>query len=429
MVVDIEYELRARAVGLAGEGWKTAAIAAELGRSSWWVRKWVRRYEADGEVGLECRSRRPERSPERLDDTVRVGILKIRSELEKHRHANVGAKAIQGRMQRDGIVAEVPSVASIKRVLKDAGVTRPYRHKHRSGISILGLPAMIRAGVWQQADWVQDLWLGGGIKYNSLQISDVGSHMVSSGQWFHRTIYNAVKQLVSQAWPSMSIPLHMGTDNAFARSSHRDNPWTLWVKILLMFGVEVIVSPPGTLGFTNHVEYINGLWRQRTINRWHYNTVDDVRDDSDLFVEWANHDRNVLDEDIFRTQYPAQHIDSITDQLRWVPDGFDLDSYIGSGGINTLPVAKGRVTFLRHVDEQHTITIVQNHWHVPESLPMGGLVIAGIDTASGNLTIRHKDDIVAQHRYPMKPATIDPIHAPVTTGLLDHLPPKRRAMS
>ena len=427
--MDIEYELRVRAVELAGEGLKSGAIARELGRSSWWVRKWLRQYETDGGAGLVDGSRRPKHSPTRIDDTVRDEVLKIRSELEEHRHANVGAKAIQGRMLRDGTVSEVPSLASIKRILKDAGVTRPYRKKHRSDVSILGLPAMIRAGVWQQADWVQDLWLGGGIKYNSLQISDVGSHMVSSGQYLHRTIYNAVRQLVGQAWPSMSIPLHMGTDNAFARSSHRDNPWTLWVKILLMFGVEVIVSPPGTLGFTNHVEYINGLWRQRTINRWHYSTLDDLRDDSELFIEWANHDRNILDEDIFGTPYPAQHVADITNELRWFPDGFDLDSYIGNSGANTLPIAKGRVTFLRHVDEHHTITIVQNHWHVPDSLPVGGLVIAGIDTANGNLTIRHKDDIVAQHRYPMKPATIDPIHPAVTTGLLDHLPPKSGAMS
>jgi len=160
----------------------------------------------------------------------------------------------------------------------------------------------------------------------------------------------------------------------------------------------------------------------RTINRWHYNTLNELRTDTDLFVEWANTQRNILDKDIFGTEYPAEHVAAITDQLRWLPDGFDLDSYIGRGGSNTLPIAKGRVTFLRHVDQHHTITIVQNHWHVPESLPVGGLVIAGIDTATGELTIRHKDDIVAQHRYPMTPATINPIHPAAQIGLLDYLP-------
>lgn len=403
-------------------GWKTAAISEELDRSQWWVRKWVRRFESDGDVGLMDRSRRPKRSPNRLDDTVRNTILEIRADLEDHRHGNVGAKAIRSEMRRDSVVSELPSVASIKRVLKDADVTRTYRKKRRSTRSILGIPLVTWAGIWQQADWVQDRWLAGGIKYNSLQISDVGSHMVSSDQYRRRTIYNAVKQLITQAWPTMSIPYHMGTDNAFARSSHRDNPWTLWVKILLMFGVEVIVSPPGTLGFTNHVENINGLWQDRTINRWHYRTVDELRADSKLFVDWANNDRAILNDDIFDTEYPAQHVANIADQLRWLPDGFDLDSYIGTGATSTLPIAKGRVTFLRHINEHHAITIVQNHWTVPDSLPQGALVIAGIDTATGELTIRHQDDIVARHQYPMKAATLDPIHPTTETGLLDHLP-------
>jgi len=420
--VEYEYGVRLAAVELVAAGWNTSAVATELDRTERWVRKWVSRYETGGEAVLVGRSRRPHRSPNRLDDTVISEVLKVRGELEEHRYANVGAKAIRSRMQRNGMVDKIPSIASISRVLKDADVTRAYGKKRRSVKTVLGLPAIVMAGIWQQADWVQDLWLTGGIKYNSLQISDVGSHMISSGQWFHRTIYNAVKQLVTTAWPVMSIPYAMGTDNAFARSSHRDNPWTLWVKILLMFGVEAIVSPPGTLGFTNHVENINGLWRDRTINRWHYDTLDELRTDTDQFLDWANHDRAILNEASFGTQHPSEHVAAITDQLRWLPDGFDLDSYIAKGGLNTLPVAKGRVTFLRHVDQHHTITIVQSHWHVPESLPVGGLVVAGIDTATGQLTIRHQDDIVARHRYPMTPATTDPIHPTAQIGLLDYLP-------
>ncbi len=422
MPVDSEYELRQRAVEMNDAGWKVAAISEELDRSQWWVRKWVRRFRSDGNVGLMDRSRRPKRSPNRLDDTVRSEVLKTRTVLEDHPHANVGARAIRAEMRRGSVVSELPSLASIKRVLKDADVTRAYRKKRRSTRSILGIPLVTSAGIWQQADWVQNRWLAGAIKYQSLQISDVGSHMVSSDQHRRRTMYNAVKQLVNQAWPLLSIPFATGTDNAFARSSHRDNPWTLWVKILLMFGVEVIVSPPGTLGFTNHVENINGLWQDRTINRWHYHTLDELRADSQLFVDWANNDRAILNEDIFGTEYPVQHVANIADQLRWLPDGFDLDSYIGPGTTNTLPVAKGRVTFLRHIDEHHAITIVQNHWTVPESLPQGALVVAGIDTATGKLTIRHQGDIVARHQYPMKFATLDSIHPTTETGLLDHLP-------
>ena len=180
--MDSEYADRLRAVELDEAGWKTGAIAQEVGRSGRWVRKWIGRFETEGESGLVDRSRRPACSPNRLSDTVRGEVLKTRAELGEDRHANVGAKAIRARMRRVGLVDEVPSESSIKRILGDAGVTRTYRTKRRSAGSVLGLPTIVEGGIWQQADWVQDRYLSGGIKYQSLQISDVGSHMVSSDQ-------------------------------------------------------------------------------------------------------------------------------------------------------------------------------------------------------------------------------------------------------
>lgn len=87
-----EYTQRLRAVELVEAGWKTTAVGQELGRSDRWVRKWIGRFESEGRAGLEDRSRRPKRSPNRLDDAVRGEILRVRAELKKHRHANVGAK-------------------------------------------------------------------------------------------------------------------------------------------------------------------------------------------------------------------------------------------------------------------------------------------------------------------------------------------------
>ena len=73
--------------------------------------------------------------------------------------------------------------------------------------------------------------------------------------------------LWERAWPFLSIPQALGTDNAFVATTHPNSPWTEWVLICLYFGVEVIVSPPHDLGWTNHIEAVNNLWQSRTINR------------------------------------------------------------------------------------------------------------------------------------------------------------------
>ena len=241
--MDGGYELRRRAVELDAEGWRPGAIAAELGRSREWVRKWVHRYRTEGDSGLLERSRRPRSMPSRLEEHVRGQVISVREALSKDRHANVGPKAIHDEIERLGWIGWVPSLASIKRILSEEDLTRPYRKRRRLTGATLGLPKLFLPGIWQQADWVQDRHLEGGIRFSSLQIGDVGSHAMSSDQHLRRTVYAAAGQVTEQAWPTLSIPYAMGTDNAFSKTTHRDNPWTLWVKTLLMFGVEAIISP------------------------------------------------------------------------------------------------------------------------------------------------------------------------------------------
>ncbi|NNF56430.1 MAG: hypothetical protein HKN03_18545, partial [Acidimicrobiales bacterium] len=86
----------------------------------------------------------------------------------------------------------------------------------------------------------------------------------------------------------MSIPQAMSVDNAFARTTHPNNPWTLWTRACLFFGVEVVVSPPGELGWTNHVESDNHLWQSRTISRHFCPDLTAVRDISQQACDWFN---------------------------------------------------------------------------------------------------------------------------------------------
>jgi putative transposase len=416
-----ERELRLRAVELSLDGWKPTEIAVELGRSRQWVWKWLDRYRSEGADGLAGRSRRPHSSPARLGEGIRDEIVTVRRLLEMDRHANRDATAVQAEIERRAVIGEVPSLASIKRVLAAEGLTRPYRKRRRSMKATLGLPQVTEPGLWQQADWVQDRVLEGGIRFSSLQITDVGSHMLSTAQHRRRTVVAAAQQLTEQAWPVLSVPLAMSTDNAFSKTSHRDNPFTLWVRVLLMFGVEAIISPPYSFGFTNHVEAINGLWQRRTIDRHRYQSLEALQADNTMFLDWANTRRAVLDAQLCGTRYPVEYVAAHRQRLRWPPDGFTLEDYHQPDG-PPLPLAKGRVTFLRYLSAGNTITIAQTRWPTPDALPVGSLTVATINTATAQLEIRHANQLIASHPYPITPASIDPVHPIPATGLLDHLP-------
>jgi transposase InsO family protein len=59
-------------------GWPVAHVAEQLGISRATAYKWVRRYRAEGDRGLEDRSSRPRRSPGRLPESVASEILAAR---------------------------------------------------------------------------------------------------------------------------------------------------------------------------------------------------------------------------------------------------------------------------------------------------------------------------------------------------------------
>ena len=67
------------------EGRTKAEVARDYGVSRRWVHELCRRFEADGEAGLEPRSRRPRSSPHRTSEELEDEIVELRKELDRPR--------------------------------------------------------------------------------------------------------------------------------------------------------------------------------------------------------------------------------------------------------------------------------------------------------------------------------------------------------
>jgi transposase-like protein len=128
--VEEDIELRLRAVEPAVAGWKPTAIGREVDQSREWVRRWLRRYEEEGDDGLADRPRRPKTSPSRLPQVVLDEIVTVRRLLCADRSATCGPEVIVAEIERRGLLETVPSVSSIKRVLATNNLSR--RHHRRS---------------------------------------------------------------------------------------------------------------------------------------------------------------------------------------------------------------------------------------------------------------------------------------------------------
>src|SRR5947209_1263693 len=106
------------------EGRTKAEVARDYRVSSRWVYECCRRFDAGGEAGLEPRSRRPRRSPQRTAEVLEDEIVAIRKELADL-GVDAGAQTIRVHLERRHPNLQLPSVATIWRILGRRGFVTP----------------------------------------------------------------------------------------------------------------------------------------------------------------------------------------------------------------------------------------------------------------------------------------------------------------
>src|SRR5712692_6526375 len=110
------------------EGRTKAEVSRDYGVSPRWVFELCRRFDAEGEDGLEPRSRRPWRSALRTPIEVEDEIVELRKGL-LDQGLDAGAHTIAVHLARRHGEAGVPSVATIWRILVRRGFVTPHPQK------------------------------------------------------------------------------------------------------------------------------------------------------------------------------------------------------------------------------------------------------------------------------------------------------------
>jgi len=120
-------------------------LARDHGISKRWIFKLLRRFKEGGYPALEPRSRRPRSSPNQVEAGVRELIVELRCELAAAGH-DAGPQTIHYHLSQR--LVEVPSVATIWRILKRKGLITPQAHK-RPKASFIRFEADLPNETWQ----------------------------------------------------------------------------------------------------------------------------------------------------------------------------------------------------------------------------------------------------------------------------------------
>jgi transposase len=350
---------REQAIHLIRSGRKVKEVAEILHRSEQWVRKWRRRYEAEGWEGLNSRSRRPHHLTRRLPERVRKAVIEARSQLEasagKGELKFIGSSAVRTRLKEKG-VTPLPSTRTIERILTEAHMTRPY-HKVKGNESER-YPHLqpSDAQVLIQVD-IYPRHLKGGQSVFCFNAIDVVSRYPVSKAYAHRRSVDAV-DFLQAVLKEAGVPRYIQMDNEGCFSGGTTHPGVIGktVRAALMAGVEPVFSP------VRHPK------SQGTVERFHRTYGRHVWEDTFLKdIDQVNREGRTFIHRYVRRPHPRLG-DKTPLQVhraskgRRLPATFSLPEDLTK---SRLPIYEGKVHFMRKVDQEGKVRFLNKDWKVP----------------------------------------------------------------
>ncbi len=191
------------------QGRSKSEVARDYGLSRRWVHELVGRYEAEGQVGLQPRSRRPHHSPHVTSQPVEEEIVSLRKKLTEQ-GLDAGAETIAAYLARR-TPTSAPSVSTVWRILKRRGFVTPQPQK-RPHSAWTRFEAVQPNERWQ-AD-VTHWQLADGTPVEILNIEDDHSRLSIRRDARLTTTADDVVASFRTAFRRYGVPARVLTDNA-----------------------------------------------------------------------------------------------------------------------------------------------------------------------------------------------------------------------
>jgi transposase InsO family protein len=222
-------------------GAKLAPLCREYGISRQTGTKWVKRFKQEGYAGLEERSRRPRSSPLSLAEELVMAVLELRD-----RHSSWGPRKLRGVLERR-FGESTPSVATIARILRRAGVVRAKRR--RKPLSVVDKAPRVAAGAPNDV-WTIDFkgwWrTHDGSRCEPLTVRDAYSRYLLAMTLLPATTGEAVRVELERLFKKHGLPSAFQCDNGSPFISTRGRggftQLSAWWAAL---GIRIVRSRPG----------------------------------------------------------------------------------------------------------------------------------------------------------------------------------------
>jgi putative transposase len=347
-----ERQLRRQAIRRLRCGQSPSLIACCLGRTRRWVHKWWQRFFHQGWAGLASQSRQAHHGSNRYGPSVRRYVARARRGLERAPVGLIGPDSVRRQLQQ-WRVRPLPSRATIARILRREGLNSgsvipaqpPAYYPHPRPAAHFRLHAL---------DWTCR-YLPGGRKAFVFHTVDYASRNLHQDIFGDKTAQNACAHALSVWRGPLGLPdgLQLDNDSAFVGGHRGQRVPGQFIRLCLAVGVEPIFLPFNEPQRNELVEELNGLWQWALWRRRRFHSLAQVQGSQTRFRHWYRYHYFPPALEGRTPAQAARHqpVMRLTALQRWqLPE--------------PLPITAGRLHFIRLVDTDGQIRILNESWPV-----------------------------------------------------------------
>ena len=371
-------------------GEKAKTIYTSLGRSRFWLYKWLKRYRSGDSGWFEELSHRPRKShPMRTSVEKEEAVVNIRKQLAETRYSQTGAFAIQWEMKKLGL--EPLPAWTINRILKRNGLIRPRQKYQPSGVKY-PLIGWDDPNSVHQMDVVGPRYLRGDGRFYSHNLIDAYSHQI---RLFPSRTTNdeAAANALVRAWKTIGIPDFLQMDNAlYYRGSNRwPRSFGLVIRFCLCLGVQPVFVPLGEPWRQGIIEKFNDLYKDKFFRNQRFASFIELKEESKVFEQFHNENHRYS---AIAGKTPNQ---IVAHKCPGRSDLFDENYQLPK---EKIPLEEGEIHLIRFIRSDRILNVFGETFPL-RNVPAYEYVIASICVEAQVIKIILDDQLVEEIEYRM----------------------------